>query len=257
LLNKNLFLSSLLLFVFRVFIEVKNRMKPYLKMSVFMIGGLVLVVLSAVIASRMLSPEGQETNKYIGKGNRGRGKEKLAKNTRRLKEKRKQKTGLSLRENNENGAGKRKRKKVHSEQEESKEGAEKSSETGSGESEGISDKNNIAVQNQPEAIIEFEQRSAKTERIHRRLVYQLAKKHGYKNVKYLIKVYTGDLENQEENRKLARRRCRRVIGLFRYMGVGKKSLECKEKTVEAGTGTVADKKDSASWRKAAIIISKE
>jgi outer membrane protein OmpA-like peptidoglycan-associated protein len=104
--------------------------------------------------------------------------------------------------------------------------------------------------------LEFDVGSAKPAPAELRKVRDLVDKHGYKDKKYLITGYAGELARGKYNRNLGRKRCQQVLGLFRKRGVSRRWLVCQDPVFREKDGAPSAAHKGPAWRRVEVRVTK-
>jgi hypothetical protein len=109
----------------------------------------------------------------------------------------------------------------------------------------------------PVVVLTFEPGSSRPSREHRRALREMVRKHGYKDVYYEITAYAADKRDADDNRLLARRRCRWVYRLIHKRGPSRRWLRCKDPVYRKEDGPVTEAYRVPAWRRVEIRTKKQ
>jgi len=109
----------------------------------------------------------------------------------------------------------------------------------------------------PVLVVEFRVSSSSPSRQARKAVRRLVREHGYKDVHYLLTGYAAEKRRPKRNRRLARRRCRKVARLIRKRGVSRRWFKCGDPVYRQLKGKATDADKVPAWRKVEIRLEKK
>ena len=108
----------------------------------------------------------------------------------------------------------------------------------------------------PVLVLEFKVSSSSPSRQGRKAVRRLVREHGYKGVHYLLTGYAAEKRRPRRNRRLARRRCRKVARLIRKRGVSRRWFRCGDPVYRQLKSKATDAHKVPAWRKVEIRLEK-
>jgi outer membrane protein OmpA-like peptidoglycan-associated protein len=109
----------------------------------------------------------------------------------------------------------------------------------------------------PALVVEFKVSSSSPSRKARKAVRRLVREHGYKHVHYLLTGYAAEKRRPKRNRRLARKRCRKVARLIRKRGVSRRWFKCGDPVYRQLKGKATDADKVPAWRKVEIRLEKK
>jgi hypothetical protein len=106
-------------------------------------------------------------------------------------------------------------------------------------------------------VLTFDRGSSRPDREHRKKLRQMVREHGYKDVYYEITAYAGDKRDPDDNRLLARRRCRWIYRLIHKRGPSRRWLRCQDPIYRKTEGPLTRAHRAPAWRRVEIRTKKQ